>query len=40
VHRLIGIKPIYNLTRCEWIAFFYLTFWTIFAPLVLFLQIF
>jgi hypothetical protein len=28
VHRLLGIKPIYNLTRYEWIAFFYLTFWT------------
>jgi hypothetical protein len=26
-------------TRYEWIAFFYLTFWTTFAPLVLFLQI-
>jgi hypothetical protein len=36
VHRLLGIKPIYNLTRYEWIAFFYLTFWTTFAPLVLF----
>jgi hypothetical protein len=28
-----------NLTRYEWIAFFYLTLWTTFAPLVLFLQI-
>jgi hypothetical protein len=37
---LLGIKPIYNFTRYEWIAFFYLTFWTTFAPLVLFLQIF
>jgi hypothetical protein len=37
---LIGIKPIYNLTRFAWIAFFHLTFWTTFAPLVLFLQIF
>jgi hypothetical protein len=36
---LLGIKPIDNLTRYEWIAFFYLTFWTTFAPLVLFLQI-
>jgi hypothetical protein len=39
VHRLLRIKPIYNLTRFEWIAFFCLTFWTTFAPLVLFLQI-
>jgi hypothetical protein len=39
VYRLLGIKPIDNLTRCEWIAFFYLIFWTTFAPLVLFLQI-
>jgi hypothetical protein len=30
------IKPIDNITRYEWIAFFYLTFWTTFAPLVLF----
>ena len=29
-----------NFTRYAWIAFFYLTFWTTFAPLVLFLQIF
>jgi hypothetical protein len=40
VHRLHGIKPIHNFTRYEWIAFFYLIFWTTFAPLVLFLQIF
>jgi hypothetical protein len=36
---LLGIKPINNFTRYAWIAFFYLTFWTTFAPLVLFLQI-
>jgi hypothetical protein len=40
VHRLLGNKPIDNLTRYEWIAFFYLIFRTTFAPLVLFLQIF
>jgi hypothetical protein len=34
---LLGIKPIF--TRYAWIAFFYLTFWTTLAPLVLFLQI-
>jgi hypothetical protein len=39
VHRLLGIKPIYSFTRYAWIAFFYLIFWTTFAPLVLFLQI-
>jgi hypothetical protein len=39
VHSLLRIKPIDNFTRYEWIAFFYLTFWTTFAPLVLFLQI-
>jgi hypothetical protein len=39
VHRLLGIKPIYDFTRYEWIAFFYLIFWTTFAPLFLFLQI-
>jgi hypothetical protein len=39
VQRLLGIKPIYTFTRYAWIAFFYLTFWTTFAPLVLFLQI-
>jgi hypothetical protein len=39
VQRLLGIKPIYTFTRYAWIAFFYSTFWTIFAPLVLFLQI-
>jgi hypothetical protein len=39
VHRLPGIKPIYNFTRYAWIGFFLLTFWTTFAPLVLFLQI-
>jgi hypothetical protein len=37
---LLGIKPIYTFTRYAWIAFFLLTFWTTFAPLVLFLQIF
>jgi hypothetical protein len=37
---LLGIKPIDNFTRYEWIAFFYLIFWATFAPLVLFLQIF
>jgi hypothetical protein len=36
VHRLLRIKPIYIFTRYSWIAFFYLTFWTTFAPLVLF----
>jgi hypothetical protein len=36
---LLGIKPIYTFTRYAWIAFFLLTFWTTFAPLVLFLQI-
>jgi hypothetical protein len=40
VQRLLGIKPIYTFTRYAWIAFFLLTFWTTFAPLVLFLQIF
>jgi hypothetical protein len=40
VHRLLGIKPICNFTIYEWIGFFYLTFWTTFAPLVLFLQTF
>jgi hypothetical protein len=39
VQRLLGIKPIYTLNRYAWIAFFLLTFWTTFAPLVLFLQI-
>jgi hypothetical protein len=39
VHRLLGIKPINEFTRYAWIAFFYLTFWTTLAPLVLFLQI-
>jgi hypothetical protein len=28
------------MNKSEWIAFFCLTFWTTFAPLVLFLQIF
>jgi hypothetical protein len=37
---LLRIKPIYNFIRYAWIAFFYLTFWTTFAPHVLFLQIF
>jgi hypothetical protein len=36
---LLGIKPIYTFTRYAWIAFFPLTFWNSFAPLVLFLQI-
>jgi hypothetical protein len=35
---LLGIKPIYTYTRYAWIAFFHLTFWITFAPLVLFLQ--
>jgi hypothetical protein len=35
---LLGIKPIYTFIRYAWIAFFYLTFWTTLAPLVLFLQ--
>jgi hypothetical protein len=39
VQRLLGIKPIYTFTRYAWIAFFLLTFWTTFAPLVLVLQI-
>jgi hypothetical protein len=40
VHRLLRIKPIYTFTSYAWIAFFLLTFWTTFAPLVLFLEIF
>jgi hypothetical protein len=36
---LLGIKPIYTFIRYAWIAFFLLTFWTTFAPHVLFLQI-
>jgi hypothetical protein len=36
---LLVIKPINDFTRYAWIAFFYLTFWTTLAPLVLFLQI-
>jgi hypothetical protein len=36
---LLRIKPIYSFTRYAWIAFFYLTFWTTLASLVLFLQI-
>jgi hypothetical protein len=39
VQRLLGNKPIYTFTRYAWIAFFLLTFWTTFAPLVLFVQI-
>jgi hypothetical protein len=39
VQRLLGIKPIFTFTRYAWIAFFYLTFWTTFAPHVLFFQI-
>jgi hypothetical protein len=37
---VLGIKPVYTFTRYAWIVFFLLTFWTTFAPLVLFLQIF
>jgi hypothetical protein len=40
VHRLLGIKPIDNLAKYEWIAFFYLTFWTTFAPHVCFCKSF
>jgi hypothetical protein len=36
---LLVIKPIYTSIRYAWLVFFYLTFWTTFAPLVLFLQI-
>jgi hypothetical protein len=37
---MLGIKPIlFTFTRYAWIAFFYLTFWTMLALLVLFLQI-
>jgi hypothetical protein len=36
---LLRVKPIYNFNGYAWIAFFLLTFWTIIAPLVLFLQI-
>jgi hypothetical protein len=39
VQGLLGIKPIYTFIRYAWIAFFLLTFWTTFAPRVLFLQI-
>jgi hypothetical protein len=39
VHRLLEVKPIEDITKNEWFAFF-LTFWTTFAPLALFLQIF
>jgi hypothetical protein len=39
VQRLLGIKPIFTFSRHAWIAFFYLSFWTTLAPLVLFLQI-
>jgi hypothetical protein len=35
----LEFKPIYTLSRYAWIAFFLLTFWTTFAPRVLFLQI-
>jgi hypothetical protein len=38
VQRLLGIKPIYIFIRYAWIAFFLLIFWTMLAPLVLFLQ--
>jgi hypothetical protein len=37
---LLRIKPIYTFIRYAWIALFLLTFRTIFALLVLFLQIF
>jgi hypothetical protein len=42
VHRLLRVKPIENITKNknEWIAFFYLTFWTTFAPLVCFYKSF
>jgi hypothetical protein len=36
---LLGVKPIYTSIRYAWLVFFYLTFWTTLAPLVLFLQI-
>jgi hypothetical protein len=36
VHRLLRIKPNFTYTRYAWIAFFLLTFWTTFAPLVFF----
>jgi hypothetical protein len=36
---MLGIKPIYTFNRYAWIVFFLLTFWTTFAPLVLFFQI-
>jgi hypothetical protein len=39
VQRLLGVKPIYTSIRYAWLVFFYLTFWTTLAPLVLFLQI-
>jgi hypothetical protein len=39
VQSLLGIEPIYIFIKYAWIAFFLLTFWTTFAPLVLFLQI-
>jgi hypothetical protein len=39
IEQTLGIKPIYTFTRYAWIAFFLLTFWTTFAPLILFLQI-
>jgi hypothetical protein len=35
----LELNQFINFTRYEWIAFFYLTFWTTLAPLVLFLQI-
>jgi hypothetical protein len=36
VQSLLEIKPIYTFIIYAWIAFFYLTFWTTLAPLVLF----
>jgi hypothetical protein len=35
----LDLNQFNNFIRYAWIAFFYLTFWTTFAPLVLFLQI-
>jgi hypothetical protein len=34
------MKVLLHMNKSEWIALFYLSFWTTFAPLVLFLQIF
>jgi hypothetical protein len=35
---LLGIKPIYTFIDMHGLLSFFLTFWTTFAPLVLFLQ--